>query len=443
MNDGESKVARGPGAGREGWCRVRLTATEHLEWILERIGRTGTARIPIAEALGAVLAEDARSRVPLPLWDNSAMDGYALRAADVSGADPAHPIPLRVVGEVLAGSADDPGIPEGAAVRIMTGAPVPADADAVLPVEATEGDRADSAWAVDEVLAISPVAVGAHIRRRGEDAPEGAVIAAAGDRLGAARIAALAAAGVDRVLVARAPRVAVLATGSELRDPGDELARGQIPESNSLLISGMLREVGIEPALVRRSADDAAALASWFAENAARYDCIITTGGVGPGTHDVVRIALAHEPGVRSVRVAVRPGQPQSCGRLGGGGAARGAFVFGLPGNPVSAAVSFELFVRPALLRMQGAASSQRPRVPARAATAWRGRDDRLQVLPVVVARTDGTDPVRLSCAPAVDPGSVSHSVGGHGAADGYALVPEGVGDVAEGDIVDVILVQG
>lgn len=423
--------------------RVRVTATEHLEWILARIARTDAVRVPIAAAHGAVLAEDVRSGVALPLWDNSAMDGYALRAADVRDATVERPVGLRVVGEVLAGSAEDPRIPSGSAVRIMTGAPVPTDADAVLPVESTAADLAGSAWAVDEVRALAPVSAGAHIRRRGEDAPEGAVLARAGDRLGAARVSALAAAGIARVAVARAPRVAVLATGSELRDPGSPLERGQIPESNSVLIAGMLREAGIEPAFVRRGEDDATALAAWFAEHSRAYDCIITTGGVGPGTHDVVRIALEGAPGVRAVRVAVRPGQPQCCGRLGVAG--DGAFVFGLPGNPVSAAVSFELFVRPALLAMQGASVRHRVRVPARAATGWPGRSDRLQVLPVVVAdapETDAAAHAGLRCAPAVDPGSVSHSVGGHGAADGYALVPEGVGDVAEGDMVDVILVS-
>lgn len=435
MNDGRGKagIGRAVGIGRdEGVARMRITVEEHLAWILAAVRPLPERAVPLRDAHGLTLAGTVHARHALPLWDNSAMDGYALRSADVAEASERDPVELRVVGEVAAGSGADPGIVPGTAVRIMTGAPVPSDADAVVPVESTRGDHSGDPWADRAVRVLAQAPAGANIRRRGEDVEAGREIARAGQPLGAARLAALAAAGVERVSVRGLPRVAVLATGSELRGAGEPLERGQIPESNSLLIAGLLRELGIEPVAVERSDDDAAGLSRRLRELGPRCDVIVTTGGVGPGRHDVVRIALEGETGVRAVRVAVRPGQPQCAGRL-----ASGAFVFALPGNPVSAAVSFELFVRPALLAVQGRGELQRLRVPARTATGWRGAAGRLQVLPVVVAQEAGG----LVCAPAVDPRGVSHAVGGHGGANGYALVPPERGDVAPGETVSVTLV--
>jgi molybdopterin molybdotransferase len=411
---------------------MRITVEEHLAWILAAIEPLPKREAPVRDAHGLTLAETVRARYALPLWHNSAMDGYALHSADVAAASGATPVELRVIGEVPAGSAADPAIAPGSAVRIMTGAPVPSDADTVVPVESTRGERPEDPWADRTVRILVAAPAGANIRRRGEDVAEGSVIARTGQSLGAARLAALAAAGADQVVVRERPRVAVLATGSELRGAGEGLERGQIPESNSLLIAGLLRELGIEPVEVRRSADDAASLARQLRDLGSRCDVIVTTGGVGPGRHDVVRIALKAEPEVRAVRVAVRPGQPQCAGRL-----SSGAFVFALPGNPVSAAVSFELFVRPALLAVQGRSEVHRLRQPARAAAPWRGAVGRLQVLPVVVPE----DAAGLLCTPAVDPSGVSHAVGGHGGANGYALVVADRGDVAAGETVPVILV--
>ncbi|MCB1273578.1 MAG: molybdopterin molybdotransferase MoeA [Leucobacter sp.] len=428
----------------------------HLAWILERIGRTRIEDLPVSEAHGLALAADARAGVDLPMWDASAMDGYALRAADTAGATEGAPARLRVLGEVAAGAAEDPPVPQGAAVRIMTGAPLPGDADAVAPVEATraEGEAApgaggdaegtargsspaaepsrhgDHRWAEREVRVLSAFAAGANVRRRGEDVRVGDVIARAGERLGAARLSALAAAGVATVRVHAQPRVAVLSTGSELRPAGARLERGQIFESNGLLISGLLAEAGIAAATVERCADDADGVARRLAALAAEHDVVITTGGVGPGRHDVVRLALAAEPDVRAVSVAVRPGQPQCAGRHRAGG-----FVFGLPGNPVSAAVSFELFVRPALRALTGCDRMQRRRLRATAGESWRGRVGRLQVLPVALTET----PEGLVCVPAVPAARVSHSVGRYAGTAGYALVEAERGDVRAGETVTVI----
>ncbi|WFP16675.1 molybdopterin molybdotransferase MoeA [Citricoccus muralis] len=417
-----------------------VSAAAWGDWLRAQIATTAVVERAVTEAHGLVLAEDAVARYDLPLWANSAMDGYAVRAADLGVG-----VSLRVLGEVPAGSGADPEMPVGCAVRIMTGAAVPTDADAVIPVERTRSADGET-WARDTVQILEPVAEGANIRRPGEDTRAGTVLAAAGTRLTAARQAALAAAGVERVRVHAAPRVAVVVTGSELCAPGQVPQRGQIPESNSVLIAGLLREVGLEPVAVRHSRDDAAGARALLAElargmvDSSGCDLILTTGGIGPGTHDVVRIALESEPGVRGAHVAVRPGAPQRAGRL-----TDGPLVIALPGNPVSAAVSFELFVRPVLLGMQGAARTERPRVQAVAGADWRGKVGRLQVLPVRVddageaGRT--VDAPQLCCVPAVNPRGVSHAVGGHGTADGYALVAEDRGDVRAGETVPVILV--
>lgn len=457
---------------------------DHLAWVLAGVTPVSPRRLALEQAIGAVLAEDARAVHPLPLWANSAMDGYAVRAADTAGATPDQPTRLAVLGEVAAGSSWDPALGPGECVRIMTGAPLPSDADAVVRVEATQGDRSRAAgedagvlsdpdrgalaWADREVRVTAEVLPGRDVRARGEDLAAGELVARVGDPLTAARASALAAAGVAEVLVREAPRVAVLVTGAELQPIGAPLTRGQIPESNSLLMRGLLAEAGITRVSVERCPDDEASVRARLAELGGAHDLVVATGGVGPGTRDVMRIVLDAEPGVRAVRMAVRPGQPQCSGRL-----RAGAWVFALPGNPVSAAVSFELFVRPALRAMQGHSATQRPRLAATAAVGWRGAVGRLQVLPVrftdgpaalegpaaldgpAVAsghasaagagadpeRRDSCEPCALWCVPAVHSSRVSHSVGGFGAAEGYALVGPDTGDVAAGDRVSIIRV--
>ncbi|SJN10116.1 Molybdopterin biosynthesis protein MoeA [Leucobacter sp. 7(1)] len=423
---GERARAKAPGLGP-------VTPETHLAWILRRIPLLAPISVSLREAHGLTLAEDVTAPHALPLWDNSAMDGYAVRASNLATATPDTPVSLRIVGEVPAGSPADPELPTGTAVRIMTGAPLPSAADTVVPVEHTRGEHPGEQWAESSVAILRAPVPGAHVRRRGEDVSAGSILARSGDHLGARRIAALAAAGVSSVRVRPRPRIAVIATGSELRGPGETLSRGQIPESNSVLIASLLAEHGIVPETVTVNADDADAFGARLAELAPTVDVIITTGGVGPGRHDIVRIALEAEPGVRAVRVTVRPGQPQCAGSLRGG-----AWIFALPGNPVSAAVSCELFVLPALRHAQGRRDTQRPRLAATAEVGWRGASERLQVLPVRITVADGV----LRCRPAVDPGGVSHAVGGHGSADGYALVAAERGDVAVGEQVDVILVD-
>lgn len=408
-----------------------LTPDDWLAHILGTLTEVGTESVPIAHAVGRTLARDVVPAHALPIWENSAMDGYAVRVEDLAPLEHGAPVELSIVGEVPAGSAADPELRAGQTARIMTGAPVPSDADAVVPVEHTTSDRRGEAWSHTRTTVVTPVAPGANIRAAGEDIPADTVLAGPGDLLTPARASALAAAGVATVHVRRLPRVAVVITGSELVPPGTRLARGQIPESNSVLITGLLHDAGIPDAQVVRSRDDEQRLSAAFDRLAIDHDVIITTGGVGPGTHDVVRIALEAEPDVRAVRVAIRPGQPQSAGRL-----RSGAYLFALPGNPVSAAVSFELFVRPALLAMQSRTRVHRPRLTATAGSGWPGKQGRLQVLPISIASENG----RLICTPSVNPRGVSHAVGSHGGTDGYALIDPARGNIAAGDEVTVML---
>lgn len=456
---------------------VSQDPNEHLAWILDELvpllREAGAANrrdeLATEEALGTVLAEDARSAHPLPLWTNSAMDGYAVRSADVRGASPEAPVELRVLGEIAAGSSWDPPLAPGEAVRIMTGAPVPGAADAIVRVERTAGG-----WADGIVRVVAEVVPGTDLRFSGEDLATGSLVARAGDQLTAPRASALVAAGVSRVRVHPALRVAVIVTGAELQAPssaasrfGDASVRGMIPESNSLLIRGLLEECGIRAPHIEHCPDDAAVLRARLDALAGSADVIITTGGIGPGTHDVVGAVLDGETEVRTVHLAMRPGKHQRAGRLAGG-----AGIFALPGNPVSAAVAFELFVRPALRAMQGIMRPLRPRLAARAAVGWRGSAGSLQVLPVrfetvpdrpeprAADRGDGPSDDALSfgagllsfdsdalsggggelrCTPAVHARRVSHSVGGFGAAEGYALVGAGRGDIAFGELVTVI----
>lgn len=413
---------------------MTITPEEHLGWILERVPRMAHEHRPLDDAAGLTLAEPVMSAHSLPLWDNSAMDGYAVRASDLASADPEHPVALRVIGEVFAGSAVDPRVASGEAVRIMTGAPVPSDTDTVVAVERAAGEAGPGSWAQQEVRLTEAVTAGKNIRRRGEDLEYGEVLAPAGEQLTAFRRSALAAAGIEHVVVSKPPSIAVVVSGAELRPPGAQLERGEIPESNSTLLHDLLGDLGLAVSTLVRNSDEEIRLVSVLEELTRTHDVVITTGGIGPGVRDVTRLALEREPGVRAVQLAVRPGRPQSAGPSRGG-----AFVFALPGNPVSAAVSFELFVRPALLTMQGRSSIHRLRVPARVAQGWPGAPGRLQVLPVSLTN-DGDE---LLCVPTVDARSVSHAVGGQSRSHGYALVEAGRGDVLTGETVPVILLGG
>lgn len=409
-----------------------VTVEDQLATVLAAALPLSAEDLPVAAAAGRTLAEAVHARVDVPVFDNSAMDGYAVRRADVSTATPEHPVELVVIADLPAGSPDEPALRAGEAVRIMTGAPVPRTADAVIPFEHTRDGL--QAWDAPAIVTRAPARDGAHIRRRGEDLRAGAVAAAAGTVLGPLQLTAIAATGIDTVRVRRRPRVAVISTGSELAAPGADLARGAIPESNSVLIAALCADAGAHVVSVDTVTDEDAAFTALVdrALHDARADVVITSGGVSAGAHEVVKNVLRNRIGF--VSVAMQPGRPQAFGRIDD------ALVFGLPGNPASVAVSFEAFVRPALFALQGRADRQRPtlRLPAR--TGWRSPLGRRQYVPVTL---DRSDPSSWSVRPASPDGSAgSHLAAGLARADAYATVPADVTAVAAGDLVDVMLLS-
>ncbi|WP_347976414.1 gephyrin-like molybdotransferase Glp [Microbacterium sp. ProA8] len=409
------------------------TVEEHLADVLAAAEPLEAERVPLAAAHGRTLREPVRAAVDIPVFDNSAMDGFAVRFADVTDAGPGAPRTLRVVADLPAGTDADPALAPGETARIMTGSAVPTDADAIVPFEDTAGGLADSLGSIS--VRSAPRAVGAHIRRAGEDARAGDEVLSAGELLGPLQLAAAAAAGVAEVVVVRRPRVAVISTGSELVEPGSPLRRGQIPESNSVLLAALAAEAGAE--VVRRASvpDEGDALDALLAEvtdpgSPDRADVVVFSGGVSAGAYEVVKTTLA-ETMVFS-KVAMQPGKPQGFGRL-----EAGTLLFGLPGNPVSAAVSFEVFVRPALLRLQGRRAIGRPVTALPAGAGWRTPPARRQYLPVTI---DRSDPAAWRALPATSGGS--HLAGGLGRAEAYAVVPAEVDAVAAGDVVDVMLIS-
>ncbi|MCF8571764.1 molybdopterin molybdotransferase MoeA [Gordonia sp. HY002] len=399
-----------------------ITVAEHRARVLAETTPTPVVTMSLADAEGRVLAADVASRWPTPLFDNSGMDGYAVRAADA-----AQGAVLRVVADVPAGSGLDPSIGVGEAARIMTGAPVPSDADTVVPLEHTDLGTVITAEVPAAITITREPTSGAHVRRAGEDSAAGVVAVTAGQILGPWQLSSIASAGHTRVSVHRAPRVAVISTGSELIDPAGEPARGQIPESNSVLLAAAVRAAGADVVTVATVADDEAALRALLADVDA--DVIVLSGGASVGAFDVVKAVLDGTGTVTFGPVAMQPGKPQ-----GFGTDASGRLVFGLPGNPVGVAAGFEAFVRPALLAMAGRTDIDRPRVIRTAATGWRCPAGRAQFLPAVI----DDDTVR----PATSGGSGSHLVTSLALAHALAVVPAEVDHVSEGDAVEVMVLS-
>ena len=409
---------------------------EHLETVLHAAAPLAPTLVPVAEALGLRLAGDVVSRHALPAHDNSAMDGYAVRHAATRGASAEAPVTLRVVADVPAGSGLDPRLGEGECARIMTGAPVPSAADAIVPLEATTLGTDIGAEAPATVEVIAEAAPGAHIRRIADDVHAGELVIATGTVLGARSISAAVAAGVEAVLAVPRPRVAIVSTGDELVEPGQPLGRGQIHDSNTPLVAGLVEEAGGTVAHIEHAGDDTEALLTVLRRAASVADVVVTTGGVSVGAFDVVRLALA-EQGVTFSRVGMQPGKPQGFGRWrapegDAAPAGEAPLVFCLPGNPVSVFASFEAFVRPALRKLAGSEGAPHIEKPGVAAEGWRCPDGRLQLMPVrtLWVGADG----RATVAPAATGGSGSHLVASLARADALAIVPADVTEVRAGD---------
>jgi molybdopterin molybdotransferase len=392
-----------------------LTVDEARRLILERAKPLPSELVSLAEAAGRVLAEAARAAVDLPPFPSSAMDGFALRAADAPGR-------LPVVARVAAGHPASRPLAPGEAMAIATGGVVPEGADAVVPIEVVTDDG--------ETVEVPAVERGAHVRPRGGDLAGGDVVVEEGKRLRAAELAALAAAGVSEVTCARRPRVALVTTGSELRRPGDVLAPGQIYESNGVMLAAALASAGALVDLHVSVADDEREHRDAL-ERGLEADVLITSGGVSVGPHDLVR-RIEEKLGVEEVfwRVAVKPGKPISFG------VRHGTLVFGLPGNPVSSLVGFELFVRPALLALQGAREPGPAFQPGVLGSSVRRNAHRDEFLRARV-RSDGD---RVVLEPLT--GQESHMIARAAAADALILAPRGEGELEAGSGVRYFLLR-
>ena len=393
-----------------------LTVEEALEQILSRVRPLGTERVSILSALGRALADRVVSARELPPWPNSSMDGYAVRAEDTR----ATPARLQIVGTVTAGSLPTRAIGAGEAMRIFTGAPLPAGADAVVPQEDTEA-------ADGHVSLTGPVRHGAYVRPRGEDLRVGDVVLEPGIALGPAEIGLLATLGATQVLVHRKPRVAILSTGNELAELGREPAAGQIPNTNSYSLYAQVLEAGGEPMNLGIAADRLDAIETRLRWGAGA-DMLLSSAGVSVGDLDLVKTALTRAGAELHLwQVSMRPGKPITFGSL------TGRPVFGLPGNPVSAMVTFELFVRPALRRLAGFRAIHRLRVRARAVAPIPNPGVRRGYLRVVLERQGADWGARLTG----DQGSaiLTSMV----RADGLAIVP-GDTTIEKGQDVEVIV---
>lgn len=381
--------------------------------------------LPLAAALGRVLAGDLPSPIDLPGADNAAMDGYAVRSADLQS--PAAEVRLRLLGRALAGHPWAGELPPGGAVRVTTGAVLPPGADSVVPQELcrTEGD--DSL-----VVPARAVAAGANRRCRGDDLRAGAQALAAGTLLRPAQIALLAALGLREVTVQRRLRVAFASSGDELRQPGQPLAAGAVYDSNRPMLRALLQDIGAETIDLGHLPDDPPRIRAALAEAAAAADAVLTTGGVSVGEADHLRTALQAQGDIVFWRVAMRPGRPLVCGRLDRAG--RRVPMFGLPGNPVAAMVAFLLVVRPALWKAAGAAADPSLWLRARLQAPLRKPAQRAEAVRVWLQREANGD---WLAAPLPQQGS--GAVAALAAADGLMLLPAGVSELSTGAEVDVL----
>lgn len=409
----------------EAGVSASISVEDHRQRILASTTPLPAVTVPLLQAVGRTLAVDVVARVDVPGFDNSAMDGYALRRTDVMTASPNAPVSLEVVADLPAGSPENPRLIDGQAVRIMTGAAIPDDADCVVPIEAT--DQGTTRVLIRQV----PVAA-AHIRRASTDIRCGETVLKAGVALTSTQLAAAAATGLGELPVHPAPRVGVLSTGSELRAPGEALDRGEIHDSNSFLLAAAVEECGGVPIHIGAVTDDEDALRETLQSRAADVDVFVTSGGVSVGAYDIVKAVLA-PLGVWFGPVRMQPGKPQGFGCW-----LDGTPIFTLPGNPVSVFVSFEAFVRPALLALQGRSEINRPLYQAVVTEGWRCPEGRAQYMPAIVERQpDGT----LTVRPASSGGSGSHLVASLARANALAMVPEEATQVEAGATVHVFLV--
>ncbi len=397
---------------------------EHLERVLAGVRPLNAMAQPLLEALGLACAEDVVSPMSLPSFDNSAMDGYAVRREDVAGATTEQPVVLPVVGEIGAGQSGLRALAPGSAAKIMTGAPVPAGADAVVPYEWT--DRGVAKVHIEQAPEL-----GQHVRPAGDDVAEGDLLIESGTVLGPRHLGLLASVGRATVLSRPRPRVVVLSTGSELREPGSQLGHDSIFDGNSYMLAAAVRRAGAIPYRVGIVPDEPAAFLETLHDQLVRADLVVTSGGVSQGDYDVVKEALRRE-GVWFGPVAMQPGKPQGFGLVGEDRIP----IVTLPGNSVSAYISFEMFVLPAIRTLMGLTPASRPLVDARLTRGVRSPQGRRQFLRGEV----GIDAQGRYVAPVGGPGS--HLIGDLAHANSLIVVPEEATALGQGDRVQVLMLD-
>jgi molybdopterin molybdotransferase len=406
-----------------------LTVDGYRAAVLEPMRPLPAEEVAVADGVGRVTARDLAARLPVPLFDNSAMDGFAVRAADLAGASAAHPVTLTVAEGARAGDHRPVPIRPGEAVRVMTGAPLPAGADVVVPIELTVAGR----FTGDATVTLWPP-VKSNIRRAGEDVAAGASLLPAGATLTARGLALLAATGHSTVAVHRRPRVAVVSSGDELagasRPFGDErdAAACVIPDSNAVYLIAAARSLGCEVTGVHRAGDTEEALRAALDAASQDADVIVSTGGLGAGTHDLLGRLAAASPGGMLARVAMRPGRPQAHGSWGG------VPWLALPGTPTAAFVSFEAFVRPVLDRLAGRATTDTSGAEV-VSSGWAGSAGAVRYVPLAV--TDHGDGV--SVTPVGTPGAASHALSAMFTAPLIGVVGADIDDVIAGQLLPVI----
>ncbi|MFC2008898.1 gephyrin-like molybdotransferase Glp [Chloroflexota bacterium] len=409
-----------------------ISVEEALQRILSQIDRLDSEEKPILECQRQVLSADVWSDIDIPPMDNSAMDGFAVRVQDTCGARPVSPALLRVIGQVAAGSVCSHVVEQGTAVRIMTGASLPAGADAVVPFEDTdEPSRNGQMETLSHVGVLVETKQGANVRRRGEDLAQGQLALRKGTMLRPAEIGVLASIGVARVSVVRRPVVAVLSTGDELAPVDEPLAPGKIHDANSYTIAALVQCYGGIPKIIGIGRDSAQSLHDLL-DRALDTDMLVTSGGVSLGDYDMVKNVLADRGDMDLWTVCMKPGKPSAFGVIRRGNGKPGLPHLGLPGNPVSAMVTFEQFARPAILKMLGQEAFGKPTVRAIIEDRVINTDGRRIFARAFVRRVEDVYKARLTGPQG------SAILTSMAKANGLAIVPETVSQVNPGDTVDV-----
>ncbi|MEV2274354.1 gephyrin-like molybdotransferase Glp [Nocardiopsis sp. NPDC049922] len=402
------------------------TVEQHVSDVLGLIAPPEPTELDLLQAHGTVLAEAVASPVSLPGFDNSSMDGYAVHAADLSAATADEPVTLPVIADIAAGDGSPVAVPPGMCARIMTGAPMPTGADAVVPVEWTDGGTTTARFD-------RPVKGGNAVRRAGDDVRAGAEVLRPGVRVGAGEMGVLASVGRRSVSVFPRPRVVVLSTGEELVEPGRPLGPGQIWESNSFMLAAAARDAGCEVHRHGFVGDDAATVLDTLEGLLTRADLLITSGGVSMGAHDVVKEVLTQQGTVEFTQVAMQPGKPQGFGTVGPDRTP----ILTLPGNPVSAFVSFQVFVQPVLRKLRGLDPRPLPTTRATLTSPVTSPPGRRSFLRGVLTESAHGPDARPTVAPAVRQGS--HQLSALADADALVVVPEDVTELRAGAVVEVV----